>query len=60
MVGNPLGYLPADTEVEAIHIGLPPIELLPFGPSWLRGWLPMFLVVMTVSSLWWRWRWKLV
>jgi hypothetical protein len=59
-LGNPLGYIPVDSGIDEIHIALPGIELVPFGPSWMRGWLPSFLVVMTVVSLWLRWRWKLV
>ncbi len=58
--GNPLGYLPAGSPIDHIHFGLYPLEILPWGPGWLRGWIAPFLLVMTVLSLWLRWRWKLV
>lgn len=58
--GNPLGYLPTGGEVDVIRFQLPALQILPFGPDWLRGWIAPFLLVMTVLSLWLRWRWKLV
>ncbi len=58
--GNPLGYLPAGGEIDLIRFQLPTLQILPFGPDWLRGWIAPFLLVMTVLSLWLRWRWKLV
>lgn len=58
--GNPLGYLPVGSSIDQIHFDLRPLEILPWGPGWLRGWIAPFLVVMTALSLWLRWRWKLV
>ena len=34
-------------------------EIIPFGPVWLRGWLPVFLLGLIVFSLLFKWRWKL-
>lgn len=51
LVGNPLGYLPADGPIDRIDLDLPRSEYLPFGPSWLRGWEFLFIGVMLIGSL---------
>ncbi|AWN14420.1 hypothetical protein [Salinisphaera sp. LB1] len=51
LVGNPLGYLPDDSPVEAVRIALPEREFIHFGPSWMRGWLAVFIPVMFIVSL---------
>ena len=51
LIGNPLGYLPDDSPIERIVIGLPASEYLSFGPDWLRGWLAPFLISLLVFSL---------
>ncbi len=59
LVGNPAGYLPEDTPVEAVTLEVPSAELVAFGPSWMRGWeLPFFLSALVVSLVL-RWRWRL-
>src|SRR5690606_8731411 len=35
---NPAGYLPDHWPLDRISLDLPRQELLPWGPSWLRGW----------------------
>jgi hypothetical protein len=59
LVGNPAGYLPDASAADAIHLNLPAVELLPWGPGWLRGWEAAFFFSALVISLWLRWRWKL-
>ncbi|MGB7755238.1 MAG: hypothetical protein WBL23_04150 [Salinisphaera sp.] len=51
LVGNPLGYLPNDSPLDAVRIDLPEREFLHFGPSWMRGWLGVFIPVMFIVSL---------
>lgn len=48
---NPLGYLPQDSSVEMIHIGLPARQYLDFGPDWMRGWMFSFFITFLVSSV---------
>lgn len=51
LVANPLGYLPEDSGVERVEIGLPERTYLPFGPAWMRSWPALFLPVMLIVSL---------
>ncbi|MGE0231970.1 MAG: hypothetical protein AB7O39_03475 [Flavobacteriaceae bacterium] len=50
LIGNPAGYLPDEAPFERIDIALPRQELIPFGPSWLRGWEPLFFVSIFVFA----------
>jgi hypothetical protein len=59
LLGNPAGYLPADSAVDVIELDLPRAEFLPFGPSWLRGWLAWFFAVVLVASLALKRLWRL-
>lgn len=47
----PSQSLPAGSSVESATIGLPPREMLSFGPGWLRTPLAVFLCVTCLSSL---------
>ena len=51
LFGNPLGYLPANGEIEAIAFELPEREYLSFGPGWLRPWYVLFFTILVVGSL---------
>lgn len=51
LVGNPLGYLPDDSPIDVVRIDLPEREFIHFGPSWMRGWLAVFIPVMFIVSL---------
>lgn len=51
LIGNPLGYLPPDGEIEAIAIALPEKDYLGFGPAWLRPWYVLFFTVLVLGSL---------
>jgi uncharacterized membrane protein (DUF106 family) len=51
-IGNPSGYLPDHGQAERLHIPLPPIQYLPVGPGWMRGWeIPFFVSLVAVSLL---------
>lgn len=59
LIGNPGGYLASPGDIAAAHIGLPQPTVLPFGPEWLRGWLPTMLVVLMGMSLYLKFAWRL-
>ena len=40
-------------------IELPKREFLPFGPDWLRGWIPFFFGVVIIVSLLLKFLWRL-
>jgi predicted AlkP superfamily phosphohydrolase/phosphomutase len=58
LLGNPAGYLPPG-QVDAVEIDLPRREYLPFGPGWLRGWIPLFFAVVIAVSLLLKILWRL-
>lgn len=51
LYANPAGYLPADAPVASVRLELPRLEVLPFGPWWLRTWHVFFLTVLSVWAL---------
>lgn len=51
LIGNPLGYLPADSPVDEIRAAMPRREILTAGPGWLRGWEAVFLPVLFIVAL---------
>jgi hypothetical protein len=51
LIGNPIGYLSANSPLEWIELGLPQQEYLPLGPSWLRAWYVVFFGVLLAASL---------
>lgn len=59
LIGNPAGYLPDTSAIERVDFGFTPVEFIPWGPSWLRGWEAAFFLSALVISLHLRWRWKL-
>lgn len=59
LVGNPAGYLPEIAQTGSVIIAIPPIDLIHWGPAWLRGWEATFFLSALLFSLWLRWRWKL-
>jgi hypothetical protein len=59
LLGNPAGYLPSPGAVDAIEVELPKQEFLPFGPDWLRGWIPFFFAVVIIVSLLLKFLWRL-
>ena len=59
LIGNPAGYLPSPGDVDAVELGLPRSEFLPFGPEWLRGWMVAFFGIVIVLSLLLKYLWRL-
>ena len=59
LLGNPAGYLPSPGDVDAVELGLPRSEFLPFGPAWMRGWMAYFFGVVIVVSLLLKFLWRL-
>lgn len=51
LIANPAGYLPDTSPVERLEIALPELELVPFGPAWLRTWEGVFFTALLVCSL---------
>lgn len=59
LVGNPAGYLPSRGDVDVVELDLPRPEFLPFGPDWLRGWMPLFFAIVIACSLLLKFVWRL-
>ena len=51
LLGNEAGYLPETWTADAVRFALPAREILPFGPSWVRGWTFTYFVSLLVVSL---------
>jgi hypothetical protein len=58
-IGNPSGYLPDDSNVARVRADVPSLELIRFGPRWIRGWEAIFLASAIATSLLLKWLWKL-
>jgi hypothetical protein len=51
LIGNPMGYLPEETRVEAIFMDLPQQRHLDVGPNWLGHWLTIFFSALVAGAL---------
>lgn len=51
VVGNPAGYLPAESAIDVITLDLPYREYWSVGPGWLRTWHVAFFAAMFAASL---------
>ena len=51
LIGNPIGYLPEDAPMQAIHMGLQPQQIIGFGPAWTQGWMFTFFLSFLLASL---------
>ncbi len=51
LFGNPIGYLPEQSALEQIDIGLPPQQFIPVGPAWIRGWMFLFFGTFLLASI---------
>jgi hypothetical protein len=51
LFGNPAGYLPDDSQVERVEIGLPANDYLGIGPPWLGAWYMVFFTTLLLGSL---------
>ncbi|MGK7294989.1 MAG: hypothetical protein ACNS61_04055 [Candidatus Wenzhouxiangella sp. M2_3B_020] len=59
LIGNPGGYLGPGNPAAAIHLDLPKKEMLPFGPTWMRGWEFLYFVLLVVGSLALKFIWRI-
>jgi len=59
LFGNPGGYLDAEAPFDAVRLRFAPLELMPAGFDWMRGWMFAFFVPLLVVSLVVKRRWKL-
>jgi hypothetical protein len=50
LIGNPLGHLPHDSQMDALKFELPGQQVLNFGPSWMQGWVFTFFTGFLVFS----------
>ncbi|XSG83298.1 MAG: hypothetical protein ACPW61_05835 [Methyloligella sp. ZOD6] len=51
LIGNPAGYLDDNLPFDRIDIALPRQQIVPFGPSWMRGWEILFLAAMFAFAM---------
>lgn len=51
LIGNPIGYLPADGAVDRVTFGLSSNVFIAFGPTWLGGWEMIFISVLFIASI---------
>jgi hypothetical protein len=51
LLGNPAGYLPAETAVDRIDLAMQRREVIALGPSWLRTWEPIFFAPLLLGAL---------
>ena len=50
LIGNPAGYLDAESPADRLEIALPRREVVSAGPGWMRGWeVPFFVSLIGVS-----------
>lgn len=51
LMANPIGYLPDESPVEIVHIGLPENTVIGTGPDWIRGWMFTFFLSFLLASV---------
>lgn len=51
LLGNPIGYLPENTDIDALFLEFPERRYLSLGPGWLGHWLTLFFGALVVSAL---------
>lgn len=59
LIANPAGYIESNSSIDALLLGLPEKQIVSFGPAWMRGWIPLFLLYLVTFSLFFKWRWRL-
>ncbi len=59
LIANPAQYLNDDSLVQELIINYPEQQYISFGPNWLRGWLPLFMIGIITFSLFFKWRWRI-
>jgi len=58
LIANPAGYLPEDSPIAALAMQLPRVELLPFGPAWMRGWMFVYFTLLVAGAVLLKIRWR--
>ncbi len=51
LIGNPMGYLPADSEIDQLMFNFRQKKIIEIGPSWMHGWMFTFFMSFLVFSL---------
>lgn len=51
LIANPAGYLPDDALLDRVDLQFPALEVIAFGPSWLRSWEASFLTLLVIFSV---------
>jgi len=51
LIGNPMGYLPADSEIDQLMFNFRQKKIIEVGPSWMHGWMFTFFMSFLVFSL---------
>ncbi len=59
LIGNQVSYLPSPGDVDSVQLALPQPAVVPFGPEWVRGWLPVSVALLVALSLFLKVRWRL-
>ena len=59
LLGNPAGYLPPESPVDAVNISIPEQRYIPFGPAWVGNWLTLFFIAAMFSGLVTKWLFKI-
>lgn len=59
LIGNPAGYFEPGSPAEAVYLGLPRKQMLPFGPGWMRGWEFLYFVLLIIGSLGLKFIWRI-
>lgn len=51
IIGNPMGYLPADSNIDQVMFNFRENKVLEVGPGWMHGWMFPFFLSFLVFSL---------
>ena len=51
LIGNPVGYIPQNADLERLEIALAENKYLTFGPEWMQSSEAFFLIVMLLCSI---------
>jgi len=51
LIGNPMGYLPADSNIDQIMFNFKPKTMMTLGPDWLHDWMFPFFMSFLIFSV---------
>ncbi len=60
LVGNPAGYLPDTSPLEAVEISLRKFDVIDVGPDWMRRWEFPYFEVLIGISIFLKLRWRIL